>query len=839
MSDTAGGDRAESKRHVAVVVVHGVGDTEPGTTVNYIVQAMCDRKDAEGKPTSTAAECNEVYRLPEHPGVLVDAEQRKADRKRLRPGQPRPDPIAFPVFARGVELTDGTKASFMEMHWSDLTKKDQGFLNTAVTFARFIFEIPHVIDGFLREPAGLFSRVLRALLLIITCFVRGPLAGYSAVMLAGGLIFLSFDQIPEREDVVALFSGIWTFAKAFFGSLLPSGVVEEAWHRLPETPTAWFPVVFLVVLSLAIFGCLLMIVLGLARFLRHPIVISAAACVFAIASFYLVDMQVLRPSRYARYAGISYHDYLSVMMFVIGWIGFHILLSRRKLDVGFADLGLFTGIWAFAFVFDLSPLGDKLRAALPPALRFGSGVPLQPGDIHSSTIHFKAFDHYYPLLKWLWAIWGALMLIAVCMAIALFVVRRRDWSKSYRGIFAAIALATAQSCVWLTVLPALAVMHMDDVLCRGNRYSVEKEPVGCQTKLRENREVLELLRAFQTSDEGRRIGALPILPKPLDTVVEERERPLHTPMLTASKELALSFVWHSGILLVAFVIGLVIAGWRATRAWIGRLRHASIEVPRLIIHSSALVWLGLFGLVNALLCFIWVEPWQVTGRVMSGVGLGSIEKLHVPAEIVQMALLSSTIVLLLTQIDSIKMAFSSALGIMQDLIDHQYRLGTSFVGRVTRSRNDTPIRRERITARLDVVMQRLVQGKGYDDVLFLAHSQGTVIVFDYLRSGLAKQRFGDLRPHVISAGSPIGALYEYYFNEYGDVGAAMARMQPQPASWTNFYRLDDPIAGTIVADADSAQKIKLENVDIGLGGHLRYWPNQTVCEAIMKRLKGA
>ena len=190
--------QATGSNDVAVVVVHGVGDNEPGSTVNYVVKSLCSQaKDQRGGAVPTdqlvkAQRQNEVFTFPEPNTPWQRAVVRTQEQDVPNPADPARD--TFTVFGRRADLPDGRKAVFYELHWADLARSGSTWWAAVKGFARFVFEIPHVVDGFLRGTPGVLGWLLRRFLLLATCFVRGPVAGYSVVMLAGGLIFLRTDR---------------------------------------------------------------------------------------------------------------------------------------------------------------------------------------------------------------------------------------------------------------------------------------------------------------------------------------------------------------------------------------------------------------------------------------------------------------------------------------------------------------------------------------------------------------------------------------------------------------------------------------------------------------------
>ncbi len=838
-------------RRVAVVVVHGVGNNAPGSTVNSVVNAVCAGPETEtslrDSRRDNATPENDVYMFAE-PTSDWQRTVEKVIRKdtgatRAAPvitDAPRHDVPRFPVYGRQAALPNGGTAEFFELHWADLARSDGGWWSTVRSFSRFVFEIPHVIDGFLRDPPGPYSRFLRRLLLLATCFVRGPLAGYTAVMLAGGLIYLSFSWIPEREGVATVVFLAQERLHDLLAVALPSFAfqwINARYAQLPQLPSrTWM---------LAILTGLMVLGLVVAWLRRKSVrALFASAFLVLTAGFYLFDALHLRPDRYAAYVGIVYLDYMSVILFAICMSGLYMFVTRRRKEVGFADLGLFIGIWSAYFIAHMSALGDAIREhwfKTKPIFETTVATP-------SSKVHFEAFSLYYPMLAHLWVIWGALMLAAFTMTFLLYVFNWRVWNSKYRGVFAALGLAVVQSCVWLTAIPGLGVMHMDDVLCRGaNNYaSIPKEqPVSCQHKLEVNGKAVDLLLRLHVLDDASKSALPPYLRSEIEEAVRERfPRTLDLEMLKAMQELALAFIWNGFVLITAGFLAVVVAFYRHVIArWFGS-RNQKVRLPRLIINKGVLGFLIALGVVNIAFAFTRLNTHGPIHDALWNVGLSAVQQRDVPAEVVKMAILTTSLALLITQIPSIMTPLSGVLQIMQGLIDHHYRVGVSLAPRLMAKRSEVPIRRDHITQRMHEIVTRMIALKGYDDVVFLAHSQGSIIVYDYLSSPAA-QVIG--KPvHVVTVGSPLGAVYAYYFNEYDKIEQRIGKLGTTTASWTNLYRLDDPIAGPIVPRRSSARRAAnpapppsfLHDEQLPPGGHLRYWQEPVVCDTIRNLLLG-
>jgi hypothetical protein len=181
--------------------------------------------------------------------------------------------------------------------------------------------------------------------------------------------------------------------------------------------------------------------------------------------------------------------------------------------------------------------------------------------------------------------------------------------------------------------------------------------------------------------------------------------------------------------------------------------------------------------------------------------------------------------------------FTTAIHIARDLIDHQYspRLGYSYYLLPPSLRGKLPHRprRERLRARLNALSDQLVCEEGFDDVVFVVHSQGSVIAYDFLTSARgACERMLAARPHLVTFGSPLGHLYQFYFKEYSALHAGIGELRPKLASWVNLYRVDDYV-GRDIRDPDGF----VQNIVMPAGGHIDYWKEKELAEAVIERIR--
>jgi hypothetical protein len=144
--------------------------------------------------------------------------------------------------------------------------------------------------------------------------------------------------------------------------------------------------------------------------------------------------------------------------------------------------------------------------------------------------------------------------------------------------------------------------------------------------------------------------------------------------------------------------------------------------------------------------------------------------------------------------------FTTAIHIARDLIDHQYRpeLGYSYYLLPKAWRDPGRPRRSRISQRLDTLAREVICKTPFDNLVFVVHSQGSVIVYDYLLAGGVQcGHLLRVRPHLVTFGSPLGHLYEFYFREYDGLEKHIGALSTQLSSWTNVYRVDDYVGRSI------------------------------------------
>ena len=137
--------------------------------------------------------------------------------------------------------------------------------------------------------------------------------------------------------------------------------------------------------------------------------------------------------------------------------------------------------------------------------------------------------------------------------------------------------------------------------------------------------------------------------------------------------------------------------------------------------------------------------------------------------------------------------FTTAIHIARDLIDHQYnpRLGYSYDLLPRRGRRGVTARprRLRLRERLNVVTRELISQREVDDVVFVVHSQGSVIAYEFMRTGGAEcEQLLNTEPHLVTFGSPAWASPSVSFQRVRHTavrrrGAERPRLSPCTNAW--------------------------------------------------------
>jgi hypothetical protein len=169
---------------------------------------------------------------------------------------------------------------------------------------------------------------------------------------------------------------------------------------------------------------------------------------------------------------------------------------------------------------------------------------------------------------------------------------------------------------------------------------------------------------------------------------------------------------------------------------------------------------------------------------------------------------------------------------------------------------------ERFASLLKCIRRQSAE-RGYDRVVVVAHSQGTVVVADALRL-FAGVEDPDIRPsgiELVTMGCPLGAIYATYFPHLYEwvprargIGGTEDEVGPDPlglgvARWRNLYRSGDYIGRNLWpwAAPDSPFDIRANRSGndhwqeqcLGAGAHMGYWRDPSVRGVLREILRAS
>jgi hypothetical protein len=188
---------------------------------------------------------------------------------------------------------------------------------------------------------------------------------------------------------------------------------------------------------------------------------------------------------------------------------------------------------------------------------------------------------------------------------------------------------------------------------------------------------------------------------------------------------------------------------------------------------------------------------------------------------------------------------NGVLHIVRDLVNHQYSWNKPGTAKwrirspwsqlqVSAGATETEHpRRTRIIERLDVLMREILARERCQRLVLVGHSQGSVILYDYLRSKWDDTTLASIeRIDIVTLGSPLGHIYQHYFPDYEAPADRPADLNAKLKSWINLWRADDPIGHAV----DVIGGGFIENVALPPGGHVDYWKDEAVCRVILDRI---
>jgi hypothetical protein len=459
--------------------------------------------------------------------------------------------------------------------------------------------------------------------------------------------------------------------------------------------------------------------------------------------------------------------------------------SWRSRDATWYDPTFWTAFFAAA----LAAIGFGaylLRIPLPCP----TAVPALATDCRQLHV-----DQIYDYLRYLWGAWGAIAFICFLLAGGI-VWNRRMRARSHQPprVFAALGIVMLQFVLWTAVV-GTAVMPL--------LYRAEE--VKGVNALKSQYRDLPLVPKDATAQ--RLFNVVPWDPNQSEWI----------------DRVAFGYGFNGVMILCILLVGAgtFLRRWLLARKGLSGAGIGAAQMPRMVVGSWILgallvvtffqvLYLPLSTLVWSGKLFDWIRGWPFADRLVAFVqyykhaimAIGWLSSLALPALV---ALLSNPV------------------HIARDLVDYQYSPRRASVLSSARRRSRDPSlwpRRARIQARLEKVLNEVVRNGHFDQVIFGVHSQGSVIIFDYLNDAASgNKEIGGLKPDLVTCGSPLAHLYQHYFFEYADLERDIASVRKRIGRWINLYRIDDYIGAQIGQLADET----IKNEQLGPGGHMDYW----------------
>lgn len=435
--------------------------------------------------------------------------------------------------------------------------------------------------------------------------------------------------------------------------------------------------------------------------------------------------------------------------------------------------------------------------------------PQWPGRMPDCRQNYM--DYVYTALTYLWQSWGIIILLAFVVAICVAVYWRAKDRDGAPPVLTALGVVLLQFVLW-TALVGTAAMPMI--------YRVEE---------------VKALYALQLDAREQKVRPLPSeIAKDNSAQKLFRVVPWNPRQSEWTDRLAFGYGFN-GVMIAVVLLICVVTHLRRSRIAKRSLKDPSIgpeRMPRMVVGRAILIVLMFVTFWQAVFLATQVRPETAISA------FGAL----VPAlddAIADGSVLWTRWVMGVGWVSTLALPVLASLRIgnfvhiARDLIDHQYsHKRASMLTQMRRSRDpELWPRRARIQARLEALLTEMLRGRKYDHFIFAVHSQGSVITYDFLRdAGSAIGQLGTFKPDIVTFGSPLAHIYQYYFAEYRELEKDIMSLQSGIGRWINVYRIDDYI-GT---DIDRADRTFIDNKQIGRGGHVDYWREerlaQIVCE---------
>ncbi len=294
-------------------------------------------------------------------------------------------------------------------------------------------------------------------------------------------------------------------------------------------------------------------------------------------------------------------------------------------------------------------------------------------------------------------------------------------------------------------------------------------------------------------------------------------------------------------MLASLILAAVVIWLSRKRARIYQERREALlngteALPRLIVSPALLIFLFAINVATTTFYYVWCKSDGTFFTYVAGL-LFQSEAFDFARNVLATGAVSSLPALLGLIFASFKKETYDVVQFTRGVVDNFYTPRTPWHWLQPWRQRIGPAtfpRRMRLQERLETLMKDVVVPGKFDRLIFLTHSQGTVIMFDYLRSMRSDHVLNALtRIDVVTLACPLSHIYEHYFDDHCAIKPSAFDLSPKLASWTNMWRADDPIGQRVDAVAHGF----VQNRPLPAGGHSDYFKEDVVCSILIDLIK--
>lgn len=555
-------------------------------------------------------------------------------------------------------------------------------------------------------------------------------------------------------------------------------------------------------------------ILAIASYLlRGPIAaLTVAASVYCSVVLFQPDAV----GAFVRDNGLGPVHFIVVQAALVGFSIYLFRLIRRSGDLSWYDFVVWLALVsvilmllaAFANLADLLGAVPSLKAKLYELL----AGEAKPGCVEARGYDYRCICGLYSLIIWFWRLQGLLLVIClVLLGIEMIGAAKRDDRLVYDRFKVAISILILQFMLWTTIVVTLIYPVLNRAEGNAAISELVRLPAVAQFKDR-----------FDEEETHKGVRDLFTLPN-----IQQEWIP----------RFKFVYVATTFALVCLMLAGMYLQSQRRARGKAGidglegdalrrRLDENRAAIPRLLFNSNLVTTLIILFVVLIIL-----------------VMYGSDFDAHPTFIAVRAAFLPLAALFAIAISWTFGPVVTNTVHIARDLIDHQFQAerenGRIFLPRAFRDSAKLP-RRDRISSRLIALLDAFVKPEKFDDVIFVAHSQGSIVAFDYLvKSEAQYEGLGAAAPSILTFGSPLGTLYQKYFpTEYKQKFPAPADLCARLKRWVNIYRVDDYIGGPIQPPDGLDVENRVMKPDEKLM-HTGYWREVDVARALDELIRGA